>query len=131
MATKKRKKLSKKQLKKKRSLAAKKGWETRRKRAYDARFAELNPELVGIEAELEKARKEGYDKAIQERIAKAIVDEQTRLGKVAKTPEAQIKARLRVVGGPDSDDYYEEVQELAEEYGDDYTPTEIYTMGFY
>lgn len=134
MATKKRKaskKKTKKVNKKKRSEAAKKGWATRRKREQDRIFAANNPELVGIDKELEKARQEGYLAAQEEMVAKIFVEEQTRLGRVAPDPETQIKARLRVTGGPDADGYYEQVLELAEEYGEDFTPSEIYTMGFY
>lgn len=140
MASKKKKKASsktKKAQKKKRSLAAKKGWATRRKREQDRIFAGNNPELVGVEnVKLEEllaeAREEGKRAALEERTAKAIADELARIGKIENTREARIKARLRIVGGPDSADYYDEVLDIAndDEYLD-HTPTEIYTMGFY
>lgn len=122
------KKKTKKVSKKKRSEAAKKGWETRRKRERDRIFALNNPELVGIEFEVERRVSE----ELRKRTAKAVVDELTRLGKVEKSRESQIKARLRYVGGPDSDLYYDEVQLIHDEDGyEDMSLNEIYTLGFY
>jgi hypothetical protein len=126
------KKLTKKQQQKKRSAAAKKGWETRRKREYEKRFARLNPELVGIEKEVERRVSERIEEQLKKRTAKQVTDELVRLGKLSSDLDTKIKARLRIVGGVDSADYYDEVLEIAndDEYLD-YTPTEIYTMGFY
>jgi hypothetical protein len=127
-ASKKTKKKQSKVSKKKRSEAAKKGWETRRRKERDRIFALNNPELVGVEFEIERRVSE----ELRKRTAKAVVDELTRLGKVEKSREAQIKARLRYVGGPDSDLYYDEVQLIHDEEGfEDMTLNEIYTLGFY
>ena len=136
----KKKKASKKKSKvnkKKRSEAAKKGWETRRRREQERRFRELNPELVGVENVrledlLKEAEERGRKKGLEERTTKAVTDELVRRGKLEDTREARIKARLRIVGGPDARDYYDEVLDIAndDDYLD-YTPTEIYTMGFY
>jgi len=132
MASKKKRKLSKKQLKQKRSAAAKKGWETRRKRAYEKRFNALNPELTGIEKEVQRRVKEAEEEWIKKRTAKQVVDELVRLNKLSSDLETRAKARLRLVGGPDDPSYYDEVLDIAndDEYLD-YSPTEIYTMGFY
>lgn len=132
-ASKKRSKVSKK----KRSEAAKKGWVTRRKRAQDRIFAANNPELVGVENVnleelIERAREEGRKEALKERTAKAVTEELVRQKKIEDSKEAKIKTRLRLVGGPDDPNYYDEVLDIAndDEYLD-YSPSEIYTMGFY
>lgn len=135
--TKKKRKLTKKQLQKKRSAAAKKGWETRRKKEYEKNFKKYNPELVGVEKQkveelIAEAEERGRREALKQRTNKEVVEELVRLGKVAEDRDSKIKARLRRAGGPDAVDYYDEVKDIAndDEYLD-YSPTEIYTMGFY
>lgn len=120
---KKKKKVTKKQ----RSIAAKKGWETRRRNTLLKKSAKASPELVGIELELAKKRVTELEEYIEKRTPKVIVDEAIRAGLIKNDPDTVIRARLRVAIAEDIMDV--EAYELADEYPE-YGISEIFTMGF-
>ena len=124
--------------KKSRSKAAKKGWETRRRKKALERLDVAHPQLTGIEDEYVKALveagiKAGVEKEIERRhtaisseVTKRFVENLVREGKVKDTREERILARLRIA--LDEERYYDEVLELGDEYPE-YSLGEIYTMG--
>lgn len=133
-----KKKTKRKPSKKQRSAAAKKGWETRRRNEALKRLDKSDPQLTGIEDEYQKelrslglseeakAELSKQEPEILSRMAKVLVEQFIREGKIDDSPEERIKARLRIAH--DDSRYYDEVLELGDEYPE-YSLHEIYTMG--
>ena len=126
MATRKKRKRSSK---KKRSQAAKKGWETRRKNELLKKHAKANPELVGIEIQLDsQARRiKELEEYIEKREAKAIVADAVKKGLIPDDDEEIIKARLRIAISDGTMD--EEAYAIADDFPD-YGISEIFTLGY-
>lgn len=130
MATKKKKKVSKT----KRSRAAKKGWETRRRKQLEQKMNAAHPELIGVETEFKDAvtaEVERITPEIRAQIAKDLVEKYIKDGAIviprgSKGTEERIRARLRIAW--DDDRFYDEVLELGDEFPE-YSLHEIYTMG--
>lgn len=130
--------------KRKRSKAAKKGWETRRARAEEARHKQLvsridkkYPQLKESEADFKIAVASAVARTVKKelaeieklyvmRINKRIVKEQIRKGLINDTPEEIILARLK--NADMMGEYYDVVLELGDEFPE-YSLHEIYTMG--